>query len=137
MWGTTDNTRTAYLDTQDAAKMTLAAIRRDETIGKTITLSGRQAYTVQEVIALCEKLGKQTAKVTTVPVAGLKLARALTVFFQWFGDAADRLAFAEVLSSAENFSAPMEETYKARPRAAPRPAPRPAPLGALAVCRRA
>ena len=48
---------------------------------------------------------------TKVPVGVLKAARAFTVFFQWFADAADRLAFAEVLSSAENFSAPMEETY--------------------------
>ena len=27
MWGTTDETRTAYLDTTDVAKMTLAALR--------------------------------------------------------------------------------------------------------------
>ena len=39
MWGTTDSTRTAYLDTQDAARMALAAIRRDQTIGKTLVLS--------------------------------------------------------------------------------------------------
>ena len=55
VWGTTDSTRTAYLDTQDAARMTLAAIRRDQTIGKTLVLSGPKSYTVQEVIELCEK----------------------------------------------------------------------------------
>ena len=28
VWGTDDTTRTAYMDTQDIAKMTLAALRR-------------------------------------------------------------------------------------------------------------
>jgi hypothetical protein len=56
-------------------------------------------------------MGKQEAKVTRVPVGVLKFTRAITVFFQWFGDAADRLAFAEVLASNESFQAPMDETY--------------------------
>ena len=111
VWGSSDETRTAYLDTQDVARMTLAALRRDATVGKVLTLSGPRAYTVAEVVALCEKLGKQEAKVTRVPVGLLKGTRAATVFFQWFADAADRLAFAEVLASNESFSAPMEETY--------------------------
>ncbi len=112
VWGTSDTTRTAYLDTQDVARMALAAVRRDkETAGRVLTLSGPKAFTVAEVIALCEKLGKQDAKVTRVPVGLLKATRAATVAFQWFGDAADRLAFAEVLTSNEEFSAPMAETY--------------------------
>lgn len=112
VWGTSDATRTAYLDTQDIAKMTLAALRNDETIGKTLTLAGPKAYTVDEVIALCEKLGKQKANVTRVPVGVLKVARGFTSFFQWFGDASDRLAFSQVLSSNETFAAPMDETYE-------------------------
>lgn len=190
-------------------------------------MQGPKAYTVDEVIALCEKLGKQKAKarngssawkranlswkscvclsrpcrdaaraarfmpqpspprdratpcdrrvtlspfalwlrrllpqVTRVPVGVLKGARGFISFFQWFGDAADRLvrrrgkqlwsrrchvafqddlfapsalllsfplprapsplhpalsvpqAFSQVLSSNENFAAPMDETYK-------------------------
>ena len=42
----------------------------------------------------------------------LRLARSVLNFFQWSGDAADRLAFAEVLTANEVFSARMEETYK-------------------------
>ena len=72
----------------------LAALRRDATVGKVLTLSGPKAFTISEVIALCEKLGTQEAKVTRVPVSLLKATRAVTVFFQWFGDAADRLAMA-------------------------------------------
>lgn len=111
VWGTSDTTRTAYLDTQDVARMTLAALRQPATVGRVLTLSGPKAYTVAEVIEMCERMGKQSAKVTRVPVGLLKATRALTVAFQWAADAADRLAFAEVLMSNESFEAPMGDTY--------------------------
>jgi len=47
-----------------------------------------------------------------VPVGVLKATRGFLRGFQWAKDAADRLAFAEVLSSNEVFSADMEETMK-------------------------
>lgn len=112
VWGTNDNSRTAYLDTLDIAKMTMAAIRNDETIGKTLTLSGTRAFTIQEVIALCERFAGADAKVTEVPVWFLKGMRSLLRAFQWTGDAADRLAFASLLNSNAIFSAPMDDTYK-------------------------
>ena len=111
LWGTDDETKTAYLDTQDVAKMTLAAVRREEAANKVMTLAGPKAYSVREVIALCEKLGGAEAQVTKVPVLALKATRALTRFFQWTSVASDRLAFAEVLASGVKFDAPMEETY--------------------------
>ena len=112
LWGTDDDTRTAYLDTQDVAKMTLAAVRRDEAANKVMTLAGPKAYSVREVIGLCEKLGGAEAKVTKVPVGLLKFTRGLTRFFQWSNSASDRLAFAEVLASGIKFDADMTETYK-------------------------
>lgn len=112
VWGTDDTTKTAYLDTQDAARMTLAALRTDETLGKIITLAGPNAYTINEVIALCETKSNQEAQVTKVPLAALKALQAITGFFQWSKDASDRLAFANVLANNELVSAPMEETYK-------------------------
>ena len=51
---------------QDVAKMTLAALRSDATIGKTLTLAGPKAWTVPEVIALCEKYADERANVTEV-----------------------------------------------------------------------
>lgn len=51
-------------------------------------------------------------QVRNVPVWLLKGTRGLLRSFQWATDAADRLAFAEVLSSNESFSADMAETYK-------------------------
>jgi len=112
LWGTDDDTRTAYLDTQDVAKMTLAAVRRDEAANKIMTLAGPKSYSVREVIALCEKLGGAEAKVSNVPVGLLKFTRAFTRFFQWSSAASDRLAFAEVLASGIKFEADMTETYK-------------------------
>ena len=51
---------------QDVAKMTLAALRSDATVGQTLTLAGPKAWTVPEVIELCEKLADERAQVTQV-----------------------------------------------------------------------
>ena len=85
--------------------------RSDASVGKVLPLAGPKAWTTQEVIAMCEKLADADAEVRNVPVWLLKATRSTLRSFQWATDAADRLAFAEVLSSNENFSAPMEETY--------------------------
>lgn len=63
VWGTDDQTQTAYLDTQDVARMTLAALRNDETIGKNMTLAGPKSYTTKEVIAMCESRANAEAQV--------------------------------------------------------------------------
>jgi uncharacterized protein YbjT (DUF2867 family) len=112
VFGTDDQTRTAYLDTQDVARMTMAALRTDATIGKTITLAGPKAYTTSEVIAMCEQKAGNEASVTKVPLLSLKALEFVTGFFQWTRDASDRLAFANVLTNNEVFSAPMDETYE-------------------------
>ncbi|KAL4450027.1 hypothetical protein ABPG77_010696 [Micractinium sp. CCAP 211/92] len=112
VWGTTDQTRTAYMDTQDVARLIMAALRSDAAVGRTLPLAGPKAWTNQEVIALCEELADCDAEVRNVPVWLLKGTRGLLRSFQWATDAADRLAFAEVLSSNESFSADMGETYK-------------------------
>lgn len=66
-----------------------------------------------QVIELCEKLADCDATVNNVPIGVLKTARSILKSFQWAGDAADRLAFAEVLSSRDDFAADMRETYDA------------------------
>ena len=71
--------------------MCLATLRADSTIGKTLTLSGPKAWTVQEVIELCESLAGSEADVTQVPVWLLKATRGFLRNFQWARDAADRL----------------------------------------------
>lgn len=58
--GTSDQTRTAYLDSLDIAKMALKALQRDETVGRTMTLAGPHAYTVEEVIEKCENMAGES-----------------------------------------------------------------------------
>jgi len=79
------------VNVQDVAKMALAALRSDATVGRTLTLAGPKAWTVQEVIMLCEKLANAEADVTQVPVWLLKATRGFLRSFQWAWDAADRL----------------------------------------------
>lgn len=69
----------------------MAAGRNDKTVGKTVTLAGPQAYTVEEVIELCEKYAGADADVTQVPVWLLRFTRNALKSFQWARDAADRL----------------------------------------------
>ena len=66
-------------------------------------------------VEVCEKLAECDAQVNNVPVGVLKAARGLLRTFQWARDASDRLAFAEVLATNEDFTADMTETYKVRP----------------------
>lgn len=112
VWGTNDVSRIAYLDTTDTARLVLATLRSEEAIRKTLTLAGPKAWSTQEVINLCETLADTNAKVTTVPTWLLKRTRSILRGLQWAGDAADRLAFAEVLSNNETWSAPMDDTYR-------------------------
>merc|ERR1711904_270757 len=83
VWGTTDNGSTAYLDTQDVAKMTISSLRKKDFINRTFTLVGPKAWTTQEVIEICETLsGGRKAKVTQLPVLALKAARIFLSGFQ-------------------------------------------------------
>ncbi len=112
VWGTSDSTKTAYLDTMDAAKMTMASLRAPEAIGKTLPMAGPRGYTTEQVVRLCETLADCDAEVRDVPVWLLKATRGVLRSFQWARDAADRLAFADLLSSGEDFTADMTETYR-------------------------
>lgn len=40
VWGTADETRTAYMDSRDVARAALAALRSDATVGCTLALAG-------------------------------------------------------------------------------------------------
>lgn len=72
----------------------LSRCRSDATIGKTLPLAGPKAWTNDEVIALCEKLGNMDAEVRNVPVWILKATRGILRSLQWANDAADRLVSA-------------------------------------------
>jgi uncharacterized protein YbjT (DUF2867 family) len=51
VWGTNDQTRTAYLDTVDLARMIMASLRASKASRASLTLAGPKAWTTQEVRA--------------------------------------------------------------------------------------
>merc|ERR1712232_136452 len=113
VFGTTDGTRTTYMDKQDIARITLAALRRPETNGKTLNLAGPKAWTTEEVIDLCEKFSEGSkAKVIKVPVWLLNATRKFLSCFQWARDASDRLAFTDIVKKNSVIAADMDETYE-------------------------
>lgn len=67
VWGTSDQTRIAYMDTQDVAKITLKALKTESSCGKVFTLAGPQAYTSDEIVQMCERMSnvKRPPKVGT------------------------------------------------------------------------
>merc|ERR1712070_82945 len=113
VWGTGNDSRTAYLDTQDIANITLAALKTPETVCLKLTLTGPKAWTTREVISLCESLSTGSiAKITSVPMWVLKAVRVLLSRFDWSKDAADRLAFTNIAEPDTNAFESSKETYK-------------------------
>lgn len=62
VWGTNDDTRTAYLDTVDISRMVMAAIRAPGASNASLTLAGPKAWTTSEVCpVLCAVLCRGAA----------------------------------------------------------------------------
>lgn len=111
IWVTENTSPIAYMDTQDIAKFAVQALKVPETEGKTFAIAGGRAWGANEIIQLCEKLSGREARITRVPVGLLRVARKGTQFFQWTWNISDRLAFAEVVTTGQPLSAPMEDVY--------------------------
>ena len=56
MWGTSDDTRTAYLDTVDISRMILASLRSEASHRASLTLAGPKAWTTGEARPPCMRL---------------------------------------------------------------------------------
>jgi uncharacterized protein YbjT (DUF2867 family) len=112
VWITGENTPIAYMNTQDIAKFAVAALKIPATEKRSFPVVGTRAWGAQELISLCEQLSGQTAKTSRVPLSLLTFLRRVTRFFQWGQNTADRLAFAEVLTSGKPLNASMSEVYE-------------------------
>jgi uncharacterized protein YbjT (DUF2867 family) len=111
IWITGGSTAINYMDTHDIAKFSLRSLPLKETEYKTFSLVGNKAWSSGEIIELCERLSGQTAKITKIPINALILFKKLTGFFEWGINISERLAFAELLATGQNFTADMTHTY--------------------------
>jgi uncharacterized protein YbjT (DUF2867 family) len=112
IWVTNENTYISYMDTQDIAKFCLRSLQIPQTKNQIFFLSGSKGWISSEIITLCEQLAGQQAKVQKVPLFILKLVSRFFGFFEWGQNISDRLAFAEILNTENNFSNSTFDLYK-------------------------
>lgn len=112
IWVTNENTYISYMDTQDIAKFCLRSLQIPQTTNQIFFLSGSKGWISSEIIMLCEQLAGQQAKVQKVPLILLKLVSRFFGFFEWGENISDRLAFAEILNTENNFSNLTFDLYK-------------------------
>ena len=112
IWVTNENTYISYMDTQDIAKFCLRSLQIPQTQNQTFFLSGSKGWVSSEIIKLCEQLAGQRAKVQRVPLVILKLVSRFFGFFEWGQNISDRLAFAKILTTENNFSNSTLDLYK-------------------------
>ena len=109
---TNENTSISYMDTQDIAKFCLRTLQIPQTVNQTFFLSGLKSWVSSEIITLCEQLAGQTAKVQRVPLILIKLISSFFGFFEWGQNISDRLAFADILNTENNFSKSTFDLYQ-------------------------
>lgn len=112
VWVMGDTSPIAYIDTQDLAKFAVRALSVPETLNHSYPVVGTRAWSAYEIIRLCERLSGQEAKIWRMPNGLLRSVQSTARFFQWTWNIADRLAFAEVISSGKPLTADMTETYR-------------------------
>jgi uncharacterized protein YbjT (DUF2867 family) len=112
VWMTGETSPIAYMDTQDVAKFAVRALSVSETDRRSFPIVGTRAWSGKEIISFCERQCGKEAKVTTVPLSIIRLVRQCLRFFEWSWNAADRLAFTEVLASGKPLTADMDEVYR-------------------------
>ena len=97
IWLLKDIAPTAYIDTQDIAKIVVSSLKSNVSGQVNYPLVGNKAWSPEEIIQLCERLSGQKANISYLPgfiIGGLKtILRSLE--FTW--NIADRLQFSEVL----------------------------------------
>mmetsp|Transcript_42826 Transcript_42826/g.126880 ORF Transcript_42826/g.126880 Transcript_42826/m.126880 type:complete len:561 (+) Transcript_42826:72-1754(+) len=101
---------TAFLDSQDCARMVLAAAAKEKCVGQTITITGPSVWGSSDVIALCEKLSGRKADRNTAPTAVLQATQAIAGLFLWGQDVAERLRFVEVTKQKVGAKETMDDT---------------------------
>ena len=112
VWMTGESSPIAYMDTQDVAKFAIKALSVEGISGRSFPIVGNRAWSGREIISFCERQSGKEAKITTVPLGAIRAMRQCLRFFEWSWNAADRLAFTEVLATGKPLTADMEEVYR-------------------------
>ena len=112
VWMSGTPTKIAYMNTQDMAKIIVAAVNNPKTYKLSLPLVGPKALDSNEVISICEKYSDKQAKIFRVSPFVIKFTQKVVSFFQDSLNVAERLAFAEVTSSGESLDADMSKTYE-------------------------
>ncbi len=113
VWMTGEGSAIAYMDTQDIAKFAIKALKQPDVSRKTFDLAGPKAWTPRDIVQLCENLSGEEAKILSLPIGILRVAQRVARFFEWGWNAADRLAFTEVVAGGEPLDASMNDVYAA------------------------
>ncbi|MFM7676023.1 MAG: NAD(P)H-binding protein [Synechococcus sp.] len=113
VWVSGIPTPIAYMNTQDVARFSVAALERPDTVRRAFPVVGPRAWTTGEITQLCERACGKDARVFRVPPVLLQLMQGVASFFEASLNVAERLAFAEVTGGGRALDAPMEESYAA------------------------
>ncbi len=111
VWISGSPSEIAYMNTQDMARFTIAALNNPETIRKSFPVVGPKAWKADELVKLCEKFSGKSAKVLRVSPFLIGVAQSLVSFFEPTVNVAERLSFAEVTGGGVRLDAPMDEVY--------------------------
>ena len=112
IWITNESIQISYMDTQDIAKFCLRSLQIPQTRDQRYFLSGLKGWVSSEIIALCEQLAGQTAKVQRIPLLLLQFVSGSFGLFEWGQNISARLAFVEILNTETNFSKSTFDLYK-------------------------
>jgi nucleoside-diphosphate-sugar epimerase len=110
VWLTGESSPIAYMNTQDIAKFSIAALTLEPAERQTYALAGPKAWSPSEIIRLCERLSGRTARTANMPIGLLRFVRNATSIFEWGWSISERMAFTEVLASGIPLNADMDET---------------------------
>lgn len=112
IWVTSESLSVSYIDTLDAAEICLKSLLIENAVNNIFFLGGPKSWISSEIIALCEKLSGQKAKLNLIPISLLKFARKFTSLFEWSSKINERLAFVEILEEDNTFSMNTLNLYK-------------------------
>jgi hypothetical protein len=92
IWLLSEMSPTAYMDTQDAAKIVINSLN----VKTSPILIGIQAWKPESIIKLCERLSGQTAKISYIPNFLLAVIQKFFRSLEFTWNISDRLQFSEV-----------------------------------------